>query len=97
MQFDQLKRRGYWHRKKPREIGTSCTQSVKRRLSLTLGFVIRSRLIQSPRRCARARRRHVDTKRLCGRTLYPAGPAAILHRPDPIMIVAEPSLVVELA
>jgi hypothetical protein len=31
----------------------------------------------------------------CG--LYPAGPAAILHRPDPIMIVAEPSFVVELA
>jgi hypothetical protein len=33
----------------------------------------------------------------CGRTLYPAGPAAILHRPDPIMIVAEPSFVIELA
>ena len=28
---------------------------------------------------------------------YPAGPTAILHRPDPIMIVAEPSFVVELA
>ena len=29
--------------------------------------------------------------------VYPAGPTAILHRPDPIMIVAEPSFVVELA
>jgi hypothetical protein len=28
---------------------------------------------------------------------YPAGPAAILHRPDPIMIVAMPSFMVELA
>jgi hypothetical protein len=28
---------------------------------------------------------------------YPAGPTAMLHRPDPIMIVAEPSFVVELA
>src|SRR6202045_895846 len=28
---------------------------------------------------------------------YPGGPAAISHRPDPIMIVAAPSLVVELA
>jgi hypothetical protein len=31
------------------------------------------------------------------RSAYPAGPAGILHRPDPIMIVAEPSFVVELA
>ena len=43
------------------------------------------------------RRRYVEAKRLCGCGLYPAGPAAILHWPDPIMIVAEPSLVVELA
>ena len=28
---------------------------------------------------------------------YPAGPTAMLHRPDPITIVAEPSFVVELA
>jgi hypothetical protein len=28
---------------------------------------------------------------------YPAGPAAILHRPDPIVIVAAPSFMVELA
>ena len=30
-------------------------------------------------------------------SVYSAGPTAILHRPDPIMIVAEPSFVVELA
>jgi hypothetical protein len=41
--------------------------------------------------------RDVEAERLRGCGLYPAGPAAILHRPDPIMIVAEPSLVVELA